>query len=98
MAEHDHIRLLSRDASPQGFRGVMHIHDVMDEKLAAAEFDDLGFLVMKPRIVVAEHGRDWCDGFQFENHPREADVAAVQDVFYSGEDVRDSGIKIVVGV
>ena len=41
MAEHDNVRLLTRDAALEGFGGTMHIHDVMNQELASAKFEDL---------------------------------------------------------
>ena len=98
VAENDHVGILANDAAVERRSRRGHIHNMMDEKLAAIELDDLGFLEGESGVGVAQHRGDGRDAFQLQDQPRQADIAGVENVVHAVEERRDFRVQVVVGV
>src|SRR6266568_4138724 len=98
VAENDHVGIFANDAAVERRSGRADIHDMMDEKFAAIELDDLGFLEGESGVGVAQHRGDGRDAFQLQDQPRQADIAGVENVVHAVEERRDFRVQVVVGV
>src|SRR6266545_414306 len=98
VAEDNHVRSLANNAALEGLRRFARVNDVMHEEFAAVEFGYFRFLEIDSGVVVAEHGGHRRDLFQFQNQPGQSDVAAVQNMVHTREELRNLRIKVSVRV
>ncbi len=90
---------VARDAGLDRIGERLRIHNVLQEKPAAGEFDHFSQPVMETRIIrIAGNRRHRRDLFQRQDDGRQADVAAVEDMVHAGEKLREAGIEVVMGV
>lgn len=62
--EDNRIRLLALHALGEQHRGRVRLHDVLQEKFVASQFEDFDFLQRQHQIRVSENRRDGRDFFE----------------------------------
>ena len=82
VAEHYEIRLLRTQEFTHGLRGILHIHDVMDQNCFPGEFFHTCFRQGDSVIGVAQHGVNRRDGFQLCDHIHRPHIARVQNAIH----------------
>src|SRR5258706_567238 len=98
VAEYDRVRIIANQPALDYRRRGPDIHDVMDQEFASVESNQFSLFEIEADIVVAEHGSDRRDGFQLENHPRQTDVARMQDMVHTLKQLRHPGVQMIVGI
>ena len=98
VAEHENIRPLAPDALPQLVARLARFDDVVDQNLAAAQFDHFRFLERQQLVGIPRHGGDRGDLLELMSDPGRADVARVNDVLDAVEELRNFRVEEIVGI
>ncbi len=86
VTEDHHRRSLSLESLFERFVECVRVHNVVDEKLVAAQLDDFRLPEVKSRIIrVSQDCCYWSDRLKLKNQASLADVAGMKDVVNARE-------------
>lgn len=98
VAEDDYIRVFADNAAFDLVRWRVGIDDMVNEKFAIPEPDKFDFSVVQAGIVVAHDGCDRGNTFEFEQKPRQSDIAGVDDMVHALKMDEDLGIQMAMSI